>query len=130
MTTIRPTSTPSEVIDAFKGQAGEGFWFRFDDAQAHAIIFWKGGPKSPDRDIVLHHIEAFPQRSGHGTELLKQVCWWADERGLGISLLCESDLVQWYGRHGFLHQEARYGQTVMGRTPRRVTRLIGGPSHN
>lgn len=121
MTTVRSISTPLDVIEAFEGKPLEGFWSRFDEAQAHAIIFWKGGPNSPDRDIVLHHIEAFPQRAGHGTEMLKQVCWWADQRGLSISLLCESDLVEWYGRHGFLRQEARYDAVVMGRSARTVS---------
>lgn len=119
MTTLRSIPAPTEVVETV-GDRG-GYWFRFDDADAHALIWWKGGPKSPDRDVILHDIEATPPGFGHGTELLKQILDWADRKNLNVSLICPQERSAWYGRHGFLRLEARYGDIVMGRTPRKVT---------
>ena len=119
MTTLRSIPAPPEVHE-LTGVTG-GFWFRFDDADAYALIWWQGGPKSPDKDIILHWIEATPQRAGHGTELLKEICGWCDRYGLSLSCLVDPALTDWLGRLGFLRIEARYESVVMGRSPRRVS---------
>lgn len=118
MTTFRAIPPPPEIVEM--GLGGAGFWFRFDAPDAHAIIHWKGGPKSPDHDVILHWIEATPKGTGIGSALLEEICTWADLRKLNLSCLVEQELVAWYGRHGFIRQEARYGEVIMGRSPKPV----------
>ena len=117
MTTVQLVSCPPEYADYVRHG---GYWYRFKDANASALVYWRGGPHSPDHDAILMDIEAIPQRHGHGSAMLESVLVWADSkyRRLALSLICESHLADWYARYGFLRMETRYGGgVVMGRQP-------------
>lgn len=109
----RQIPTPEDV----KGITTGGFWFLCEGTGARATIYWYGGPKSPDKDIVLHNIVAEFPGTGAGTLLLHEILAWCDERGLSISCLAPAERTAWLQRIGFTMLEQRYGDVVMGRPP-------------
>ena len=96
---VVPCDAPQEVLDI--GVFG-GNWFRAQAPTAYALLFWRGGPGSEDRDVLLHHIEATFRGSGAGTQLLLELLAWTDDRKLTVSAVCGTDLVPWYQRCGFI----------------------------
>lgn len=110
---VTPTLPPQDVLNV--GVFG-GHWYRMDGTGAHAIVYWKGGPESVDRDVVIHWIEAEIPRQGYGTLLLNQIKEWADERRLNMTAYCDTGQVRWWSRRGFAPMKNYRDGMIVGRT--------------
>lgn len=100
MTGVRYNVDPPEEF-ARIGVNTTGMWVLFTSGAGRAYVYWHGGPKSPDRIALLHDIEVSPKGMGHGSELLRDICLWADSRRLTIKLVCDPRFMDWYVRNGF-----------------------------
>lgn len=104
---------PIAVEEGIKG----GFWLQCAGHGAKAIVYWFGGPKSPDRDVILFDINADVPGMGHGTLLVHEILAWCDSAGLTISADAPPERVEWLRRLGFVPVGQGFMGTVMGRSP-------------
>lgn len=112
---VAPADCP-DLIQAFETAAGlmplGGTWLRAQTAGAYALLYH-------DSSLLLHHIEADTPGSGRGSVLLGEILEWADTQGLVVHLICETDRVAWYRRHGFTVVRPAWAAFVMSRNPAR-----------
>lgn len=106
---------PREMLEV--GVFG-GHWSQAEEGGAVATLFWRGGPGSPDKNVIVHHIETPVRRFGIGTRLLLQLCEWADKRDLTLSCVVEDPNHRgFFSRCGFVAVSNYAGAVEMARRP-------------
>lgn len=71
------------------------------DGLKHRSASLKLSPSVIDGYLELHHMRAKKPNRGDGSELMRRVCAWADDKGQPLILNCAPELVDFYARFHF-----------------------------